>query len=382
LRKDYFTEILFEQFSYTGIQSRFFAMRRLLDEHFWNLYPELIAQYRQAETSFRNEILQVSEQFRLQLQRFLSETENPEETSFLQERIKKAAVYFSEKTNLILQELLDKTVVETDNKEIRKRVNDAFIFFQTEIRQKRKTLEACLNGFSVPAYLDAKSRAAIEEEELPKRKKKEKVSKDTITKSSVPKDILHPELYVQLRSWRTKLAQEQNVPPYIILSQMALIGVTNLLPQDSTQLIRIPGIGKMTLTRYGENILQMVQQSVRQHGYEVKEQVIVHEEEPLKGRESKSNTKEQTFLLFQQGKSIEEIAKERLLAVTTIEGHLLPYLKNGDIPLEKLVVPEKITGIRKVLQQQPPEATLSEIKALTGDNYSWAEIRFVKTATF
>ena len=262
LRKEYFAEMLFEQFSYDGIRSRFFVVRRLLDEHFWNLYPELTAQYKKAEATFRNEILQVSEQFHLQRQRLLSETENPEENLFLQERIKKAAVYFLEKTNLILQELLDKTIIETDNKEIRKKVNDAFAFLQTEVRQKRKTLEACRNGFTVPVYLDAKSKASIEEDEVPTRKKKEKTSKDSLPKSSVPKDILHPELYERLRSWRMRLAQEQNVPPYIILSQMALIGVANLLPQDSAQLIRIPGIGKMTLARYGEDILQMVQQSI------------------------------------------------------------------------------------------------------------------------
>jgi adenylate kinase len=381
LRKEYFGEMLFEQFSYSGIQSRFFAMRRLLDEHFWNLYPELITQYRQAETSFRNEILQVSEQFHLQRQQLLSETENPEENPFLQERIKKAAVYFLEKTNLILQELLEKTIIETDNKEIRKRVNDTFAFLQTEVRQKRKTLEVCRNGFSVPVYLDAKAKASIEEEETPKNKKKEKIQKESLPKVSVPKDVLHPELYGQLRSWRARLAQEQNVPAYVVLSQMALMGVTNLLPQDSAQLIRIPGIGKMTLTRYGEDILQMVQQSIRQYGYEVKDQMIAYEVETPKKEDVKISTKEQSFLLFEQGKNIEEIAKERLLAVTTIEGHLVSYVKSGDIPLEKLVTPEKIDKIRKALQQKPETTTLSEIKEVLGDDYSWSEIRFVK-ATF
>jgi uncharacterized protein YpbB len=105
----------------------------------------------------------------------------------------------------------------------------------------------------------------------------------------------------------------------------------------------------------------------------------VYEAETPKKEEIKTNTKEQSFLLFQQGKSIEEIAKERLFAVSTIEGHLLPYLKSGDIPLEKLVISEKINEIKKVIQQKP-EATLSEIKAILGDDYSWAEIRFVKAS--
>jgi uncharacterized protein YpbB len=106
--------------------------------------------------------------------------------------------------------------------------------------------------------------------------------------------------------------------------------------------------------------------------------MIEYEVETPKKEDVKINTKEQSFLLFKRGKSIEEIAKERLLAVTTIEGHLMPYVESGDIPLEKLVAPERIDEIRKALQQKPEATTLSEIKEVLGDDYSWAEIRFVK----
>jgi len=60
------------------------------------------------------------------------------------------------------------------------------------------------------------------------------------------------------------------VPAYVIMSQMALIGITNLLPQDSKQLLRVPGVGKAILSRFGAEILQIVQESIRQYGYEVK----------------------------------------------------------------------------------------------------------------
>jgi hypothetical protein len=268
LRQDYFTKILFEQFSYSEIQSRFNTLRWFLGEHFKNLYPELINQYKRAEESFKNDILNVSEQFQTQLQRLLSKTENAEEDTFLQERIKKAATYFTEKTDLILNKLLDKTTVETDNKEIQKKANDILNLLQTEIRKKQKTLEACLTGFSVPAYLSAKSKAAIEEENQ-KKKKKEKASKDSSSKDkiSVSEDILHPELYEEIRSWRYMLAQEQNVPAYVILSQMALLGIANTLPQTPEQLLRIPGVGKTTLSRYGEEIFEIVKECIQEHGY-------------------------------------------------------------------------------------------------------------------
>jgi len=272
LRKDYFEKMLFEQFAYDAIQSRFNTMRWLLNEHFRNLYPELITLYTQTGERFRDEILNVSEQFRSQLQRLLSKTVDAENDPYLQERIKKGSVYFLDKTHLLLQDLLDKSYIETDNKEIRKRINDVLFNLRTGVRQKLFTLEACLDGFSVPAYMNARAKSSIEEE-LPKSKKKAKTPKESPVKIVVSKDILHPELYEQLRAWRYSQVQEQNVPAYVVLSQMALIGITNLLPLDSAQLLQIPGVGKRTVDRYGEAILQIVQQCIRQYGYEAKKQL-------------------------------------------------------------------------------------------------------------
>jgi len=373
LRAEYFTKMLFEQFSFNEIQTRISTMRWLLNEYFRNLYPELNTQYQQAEVRFRNEIANVAEQFRVQLQQLLAKSEDPENDAFLQERIKKAAIYFSEKTDLIFQDLLEDSIIETDNKEVRKRVNDVLGLFQTDVRQKQQTLEVSKDGFSAPAYLKAKSKSLIEDDE-PKLKKKKKAPKDLQAKVVVPKDILHPELYEQLRSWRHQKAQAQNVPAYVVMSQMALVGITNLLPQDSAQLSQIPGVGKVTIERYHDEILKIVQDSIQRYGYEAKTGVVVYESK----NEAKSTTKEQSFKLFQRGMSIEQIAKERFFTVATIENHLLPYLKSGDIALEKLVAPEKIDKIADTLKQNPEITSLSEIKAMLGDNYSYSEIRFVK----
>jgi ATP-dependent DNA helicase RecQ len=70
------------------------------------------------------------------------------------------------------------------------------------------------------------------------------------------------------------------------------------------------------------------------------------------------------------------------LAVSTIEGHLVPYVQNGEIPLEKLVSPEKIEKIKQVLQQNPDATSLSEIKAILGDEYSYGEIRLVSAEKY
>ena len=49
------------------------------------------------------------------------------------------------------------------------------------------------------------------------------------------------------------------------------------------------------------------------------------------------NTYLLTLELFQQGKNIEEIASERGLSKSTIEGHIARFIASGDIDMHKIV---------------------------------------------
>jgi uncharacterized protein YpbB/energy-coupling factor transporter ATP-binding protein EcfA2 len=368
LRKQYYVEMLFEQFSFTDLSALFERMLRLTDEYFGNLYPELVAAYKQRREWIAKEIMHVSNQFNQQLRQLIGQVEDPETDQLLQERIKKAAGYFYDKTTTCFKEIADKTVLETDNKEIRKKVNNTYPLFVTAIEMKLQTLHASKTNFSIPDYLEIKAKSSITD--VPTKQSKQA----KITGAAVSKDILHPELYEQLRSWRNQLAQEHLVPAYTILSQVALLGITNLLPVTSEQLLQVSGVGKMTLSRYGKQLLEMVEQCIRQYAYQPPKQTILPQETK---KEPKIKTGEQTFLLFKQGKSLSEIAEERNLAVSTIEGHLLPYLQNGEIEINRLVDSEKQEKIAAAFSANP-QATLSEIKAIVGEEYSWAELRFVK----
>ena len=92
-------------------------------------------------------------------------------------------------------------------------------------------------------------------------------------------------------------------------------------------------------------------------------------------KSEESETKEQSFYLFQKGKKIEEIALIRNLQPSTIESHLLDYVKNKKLHIEKLVSKEKIENIIKTKTELNTQKS-SEIKAVLGDEYSYADIRF------
>lgn len=80
--------------------------------------------------------------------------------------------------------------------------------------------------------------------------------------------------------------------------------------------------------------------------------------------------------MFEAGKTIQDIANERSLAIGTVEGHLISFIPEGKINIQDLVSQEKMNNIEVVLNTFP-DALSSEIKAKLGDEYTYGEIRAV-----
>lgn len=97
-------------------------------------------------------------------------------------------------------------------------------------------------------------------------------------------------------------------------------------------------------------------------------------EKSKESKTTKQNTRKITFAMFQEGKSIQEIAKERQLTVGTIENHFIPYIEQGLVDISKLVDPEKVSKILDAAADFDG-ASLSPIKEMLGADYSWSEIR-------
>jgi len=83
-----------------------------------------------------------------------------------------------------------------------------------------------------------------------------------------------------------------------------------------------------------------------------------------------------TFTLYKAGKTIPEIAAERGLAASTIEGHLSFYIYTGALELSALVTEEKKQKIKDAVENYGAEK-LSPLKEVLGDEYSYGEIRAV-----
>ncbi len=68
----------------------------------------------------------------------------------------------------------------------------------------------------------------------------------------------NPELLNELKFWRKKVAEEENIPAYCIFHDTTLIEISNSLPFTKENLINIRGFGEKRIEKYGDAILEIV----------------------------------------------------------------------------------------------------------------------------
>jgi ATP-dependent DNA helicase RecQ len=93
----------------------------------------------------------------------------------------------------------------------------------------------------------------IEELKAPSRKKSE--TKSTNRPQILPED---KELWDELRECRKFLAEEYNVPPYVIFHDATLKEMLDTLPTSASEMLRINGVGNNKLEKYGGEFLDIL----------------------------------------------------------------------------------------------------------------------------
>ncbi|SDY03526.1 ATP-dependent DNA helicase RecQ [Allochromatium warmingii] len=77
-------------------------------------------------------------------------------------------------------------------------------------------------------------------------------------RSSGPSDPADAALWQALRAHRFALAQEQDVPAYVIFNDATLKAMLERRPRTLVELGRLPGVGEMKLARFGAGFLRVI----------------------------------------------------------------------------------------------------------------------------
>lgn len=262
LERDYYLAMLTELFGFKVLETDFHRMLRLIDEHLYKVYPLLLKEYKDADMRLAKEITAVSTTFYRQYTTLVYETTDYAADSHLAERIHKAASYFVDKLDELIRPLIERADLDSDNKDVKERLAEASYSLKHSFVQKRYLLARVVDkGFSIASYLKDKAVGLLNAEasakKVPKRSKA--MDKIDVDRNS---DVRHPRLFKRLRAWRKVRADELGRPVYGVLTQKALIGITNELPVSGRELLRIPGFGKKSLEMFGKDILAIVQEYI------------------------------------------------------------------------------------------------------------------------
>ncbi|MER3465201.1 MAG: hypothetical protein C4329_13105 [Chitinophagaceae bacterium] len=150
--------------------------------------------------------------------------------------------------------------------------------------------------------------------------------------------------------------------------------MTLYLPQTAEELQQISGFGKAKVEAYGTDVLSIIQECCAENGLV---SAMAIKEPKKKRKEPKKDTKTESLRLYNEGKAISDIAKERNLSVQTVEGHLAHYVQTGAIEIDTLISKEKIALIEPELKNYTGTA-ITPIKEKLGSSISFGEIKLVQ----
>jgi len=96
--------------------------------------------------------------------------------------------------------------------------------------------------------------------------------------------------------------------------------------------------------------------------------------EKLKEKPQKGESHRESLRLYKEGKNIEEIATERNMAATTIEGHLASFIPSGEVAITSFVKENELVEIKKAMEKLETHQ-LKPIKEFFEDKYTYGQLR-------
>ena len=318
-RSQYYFDVLYELIDFSGLQHALEGLNRLYQESLRGLYPEQATTLTALCSKELTELVSVAERFHRQLDAIGAGSSS---RALLLERVQKGAAYFGQVVKAMDEQVRPCLAVEIDNKETSRRLKEQGERYSSVALLKIKVLDyVAAHGFTVEDYQQAKVDAALAKPEKARKSRAKKP--ETLTGKE--------RLQAMLTAWRRQKAEELGVSAFVVLWQRSLLAIVNALPTNEEELLNVPGMGKVSVGRYGKEILQIVDDYLR----ESNERRTPEEVEPKKKPEP---TWKKAVQLMAEGKSLEEVAKTLNRAKSTVETYMLTAVEQGAMDAD-LILP-------------------------------------------
>lgn len=362
-QKNFQLDLIFEVFDFYQL---LYPVNRILDIFYKNRtivkgpIEDVFLTIKTTTTNF----LKVSNGFNTQLKQ-LSEHEGlPENSGIIQERFKKAIAYFKAETETQMVTPLKTFAFTTDNQAVGSDITKNLDGFEELLTVKVLYFNGLTNGFVAKQFLELRAKSVFMGKEKPK-----KVRKTVVDGTS------NVALFEKLRILRNDIAQENDLIHYQIFAQKTLYEMCETLPTNKKELLKVNGMGKTRVDKYGAAILKVIKAYCDEHDIETSndDTDIFEAEKPKK---KPGDTKKESLNLFKSGKSIKDIADERELNENTIFGHLASFLTTGEVKITDLMSNEFYEELKEIIPNKTFE-NLSDLKQQLDDKYTYGELRLV-----
>jgi ATP-dependent DNA helicase RecQ len=183
-------------------------------------------------------------------------------------------------------------------------------------------------------------------------------------------------LFEQLRALRRKLADERDVPAYVIFSDVSLREMARNYPTTASEFRRIPGVGEQKLKDFAQPFLS-----------EIKNYLVTNPRRtfsddsrpPFRQRRSRLNDSEaETVRRFQKGESVDEIARARGFVQSTIYGHLAAAIEFGKLAERDQFFTATQEKEIAAAFHQVSDGKLVDVSALLGNRYDIGLLRIFR----
>jgi ATP-dependent DNA helicase RecQ len=238
--------------------------------------------------------------------------------------------------------------------------------FLRQTAEKFSVLELTNNGAAI-----LKSRATV-------KLTKPAVAPETKT-HHVGEISCDETLFERLRELRKKLADERDVPAYIVFSDVALRQMARNYPESESDFARISGVGEKKLREFGEFFRSEIASHLQTNPRQIFAEESFAASQPSR-KASMNDTTRDTLRRFRAGESVEKIAADRQFVVSTIYGHLAKAIEAGEkIDLNQLLSVEAQTEIAAVFARTGWGDTVLA-RELLGNKYDYGLLWLYRAA--
>jgi ATP-dependent DNA helicase RecQ len=140
---------------------------------------------------------------------------------------------------------------------------------------------------------------------------------------------------------------------------------------NKNELRKIKGFGNAKVEIYGDKVMPVIKEYYRTNNIDLSQRenfdVII----------TQPYTVEVTIRFFREGKSIEQIAKERNLVVSTIESHFAQAIRKNIIQIEEIMPIDEARKISEYFPQDLSDVKLTPIKENAPPEITYGKLRMV-----